>query len=228
MSVAPFFIDTAGDCPYHTFTPTTRGILVTEQAQIPCIEELDRAGYRPPPSLIVRAVRRLYVNARIALLRMRNPGLRIGVHPLIDFSRVRFDTWPGPIVIGNDCAILGGDFMGEIYVGDRVNLVRPCRIGGSSKYKVTVGSDTWIAPNCYIVPVTHKYKRKDLTITQQGSEGGDITIGEDCWIGANVVISPGVTIGKGAVIGANSVVTKDVPEYAVAVGAPAKVVGSRE
>jgi len=50
----------------------------------------------------------------------------------------------------------------------------------------------------------------------------------DVWVGANTVILDGVTIGKGAVLGASSVVTKDVPEYAVVVGNPAKVVKYRK
>ena len=52
---------------------------------------------------------------------------------------------------------------------------------------------------------------------------GDVTIGNDVWIGENVTILSGVTIGDGAVIGAGSVVAKDVPQYAVMVGNPAKL-----
>ena len=51
-----------------------------------------------------------------------------------------------------------------------------------------------------------------------------VTIGDDCWIGGNVTIMPGVNIGKGCTIGAGSVVTKDIPEFSVAIGSPAKVV----
>ena len=51
-----------------------------------------------------------------------------------------------------------------------------------------------------------------------------ITIGDDCWLGANVTVLPGVTIGKGCTIAAGAVVTKDVPEYSVAMGVPARVV----
>jgi acetyltransferase-like isoleucine patch superfamily enzyme len=51
-----------------------------------------------------------------------------------------------------------------------------------------------------------------------------VTIGNDCWIGGNTVILPGVTIGKGSTIGAGSVVTRDTPEFSVAVGVPAKVI----
>ncbi|MGW5891923.1 CatB-related O-acetyltransferase [Priestia megaterium] len=52
-------------------------------------------------------------------------------------------------------------------------------------------------------------------------------IGNDVWCGANVVIMQGVKIGDGAVIGANAVVTKDIPEYAIAVGIPARVISYR-
>ena len=56
---------------------------------------------------------------------------------------------------------------------------------------------------------------------------GDVIIGNDVWVGAEALILSGVTIGDGAVIGARAVVTKDVPPYAIVVGAPASVVRSR-
>ncbi len=54
-----------------------------------------------------------------------------------------------------------------------------------------------------------------------------IEIGNDVWIGANAVLLPGVKVGNGAVIGAGAVVTKDVPDYAIVVGVPAKVLRYR-
>ena len=51
-----------------------------------------------------------------------------------------------------------------------------------------------------------------------------VEIGDGAWLGENVVVGPGVRIGRGAVIGANSVVLEDIPDHAVAVGAPARVV----
>ena len=51
-----------------------------------------------------------------------------------------------------------------------------------------------------------------------------MVIGDDSWIGGGVVILPGVTIGRGCTVGAMSVVTKDIPDFSVAIGQPAKVV----
>ena len=56
---------------------------------------------------------------------------------------------------------------------------------------------------------------------------GKVVISDNVFIGVNVVIAKPVTIGEGAVIGANSVVTRDIPPRAIAVGAPARVVGER-
>jgi len=52
-------------------------------------------------------------------------------------------------------------------------------------------------------------------------------VGSDVWIGASATILRGVSVGDGAVIGANSVVTKDVPNYAVVAGAPARIIRFR-
>jgi acetyltransferase-like isoleucine patch superfamily enzyme len=54
-----------------------------------------------------------------------------------------------------------------------------------------------------------------------------IKIGDDVWIGARVIILPGVSIGSGVIIGAGAVVTKDIPDWAIAVGNPARVVRYR-
>ena len=53
---------------------------------------------------------------------------------------------------------------------------------------------------------------------------GDVIIEDGCWLGVGVCILPGVKIGKNSVIGANSIVTRDVPEYSIAVGNPAQII----
>lgn len=66
-----------------------------------------------------------------------------------------------------------------------------------------------------------------LHIGDNSISKGPIIIGDDVWIGMNAIIMSGVNIGQGAAIGAGAIVTKDVPPYAVVVGAPAKVVKYR-
>ncbi len=61
----------------------------------------------------------------------------------------------------------------------------------------------------------------------EGNYKGDTVIGNDVWIGNSVTIMPGVKIGDGAIIGTNSVVTKDVPDYTIVGGNPAKEIRKR-
>ncbi len=86
---------------------------------------------------------------------------------------------------------------------------------------VTVGDNVLIAPNVSIYTAghpVHPFARNSMY-----EYGIPITIGDNVWIGGNVVICPGVNIGSGSVIGAGSVVTRDVPEYVIAVGNPCRV-----
>ena len=57
---------------------------------------------------------------------------------------------------------------------------------------------------------------------------GEVEIGDDVWIGAGAKILMGAKIGRGAVVGANAVVRGEIPDYAIAVGSPARVVKYRE
>ena len=62
----------------------------------------------------------------------------------------------------------------------------------------------------------------------QGASRKGIKIGKDCWIGSGVKILDGVTIGDGCIIAAGAVVNKDIPEYSIAGGIPARVIKSRK
>lgn len=92
---------------------------------------------------------------------------------------------------------------------------------------VTIGDDTSIAHGVSIMSETHVTADRDIPFKNQGMEYKPVKIGNDVWIGAKVTIMAGVTIGNKAIIGANSVVTRDVPDYAVVVGAPARVIKYR-
>ncbi|MDN3548272.1 acyltransferase [Mucilaginibacter aquaedulcis] len=89
---------------------------------------------------------------------------------------------------------------------------------------VSIGNEVMLAQNIVISGLNHGYQDVTISPRQQKEVCKQIIIGDDVWIGANAVITAGVTIGKHSVIGAGSVVTKDIPEFSVAIGNPAKVV----
>lgn len=78
----------------------------------------------------------------------------------------------------------------------------------------------------YITDCDHEYRNIDVSVINQGivQRGQKVSIGGGSYIGINAVIVGNVKIGNHCVIGANSVVTKDVPDYCVAVGSPARVI----
>ncbi|MEL6495022.1 MAG: acyltransferase [Cyanobacteria bacterium J06623_7] len=88
---------------------------------------------------------------------------------------------------------------------------------------VRIGRDCAIGPNCYITDHDHGLDSRFAPL-QQPMIARKTIIGDRVWLGANVTVLKGVQIGHDAVIGAGSVVTKNIPEQAIAVGIPAKVV----
>lgn len=94
--------------------------------------------------------------------------------------------------------------------------------------KVKIGKYCSIAPNVVIVGANHIFKDTSKTIKSQGSELKGIIIEDDVWIAANSTILDGVHIGKGSVIAAGAVVNKNVPEYSIVGGVPAKVIKFRK
>ena len=126
---------------------------------------------------------------------------------------------------------LGDD---EVFIEPPFNIDYGCNISLGKRFYanfnltildcslVTIGDRCMFGPNVSIFAATHESEvqsRRDNI-----ASGRPVVVGDDCWIGGNVVILPGVTIGRGCTIGAMSVVTKDVPEFSVAMGQPARVV----
>lgn len=119
-----------------------------------------------------------------------------------------------------------GTRNGTIEIGEYSNIGANCRLGTTSR--IRFGKHVLLAANCYIGGAQHRFDRLDVPIMRQGYESkGGVVIEDDCWLGAGVIVRDGVTIGTGSVIGAAAVVTRDVPPYSIAMGIPARVVGSR-
>jgi len=96
--------------------------------------------------------------------------------------------------------------------------------------KVQIMDNVLIASKVFITDLNHgNYKGINVTDPKTIPKNrkiytSPVLINKNVWIGENVCIMPGVTIGEGSIIGALSVVTKNIPEYSIAVGSPAKVI----
>ena len=91
---------------------------------------------------------------------------------------------------------------------------------------VTIGNRVLFGPFVSIFAATHE---TEVQSRRDGVEyARSVTIKDDCWIGGNVTIMPGVTIGRGCTVGSGSVVTRDIPDFSVAMGSPARVVKTVE
>ena len=139
----------------------------------------------------------------------------------------------------------------NVIIGKNVRISNNCEIGDNTYISyntvidnnVKIGKYCSIAPNVYIAPGNHPYNyitthpilydkfwQKRLKIPSYTIEQkNNITtqIGNDVWIGVNATILQGVKIGNGVVIGANAVVTKDLEDYCIAVGNPARIINYR-
>ena len=133
--------------------------------------------------------------------------------------------WPGYRLRGNHFSIVKTSIGQRTYlrrseIGRYAFIGRDCVINNS-----IIGNYTCIADGVQIGGMEHPYW--DYSISPQLSNqyvfGKQTIIGPDVWIAAGSIIKQGVKIGTGAVIGANSFVTKDVPDYAIVFGTPAKV-----
>lgn len=94
---------------------------------------------------------------------------------------------------------------------------------------VRIGKNVMMGTNCIIYTRNHRFDRLDIPMCEQGFDMvKPVIIEDDVWIGGRVTILPGVHVGTGVVIGAGAVVTKDVPEYSVIAGVPARIVKKRK
>ena len=111
----------------------------------------------------------------------------------------------------------------SLLIGNNVYIGRDCQINAWSR--IIIEDNVMIADRVLITDADHTYSDTHVPIKNQPIYSkGEILISEGCWIGVNSVIMPNVRIGKNAVVGANSVVTRDVPDFTVVAGAPAKII----
>ena len=146
-------------------------------------------------------------------------------------------TLVGPITVINHNIIIGHHvtiypgvmFWGDglIEIGNNVSIGNNTIIYSSDSGGVSIGSDTQVAAQCYIIDMDHGISA-DKKIFDQPNTVSPVIIGKDCWLGANVTVLKGSVIEDGAVIGAKGLVNGLVEKNSIAIGIPVKVIKNRE
>lgn len=112
--------------------------------------------------------------------------------------------------------------VGDLIIGDHTRIGLNNTIIGP----VSIGNHVNLAQNVTVSGLNHVFSEVDRRIDEQGVSTRPIRIEDDVWIGANSVILPGVTIGKHVIVAAGSIVTKNIPDYSVYGGNPARCIKS--
>ncbi len=167
----------------------------------------------------------------------RNPRprlwIRLFVNPLVHKKgkgtvirrQTRIDVFPwNNFTLGQNCTIESfttvNNGVGEVQIGNNSRV----GIGNTIIGPVKIGNDVILAQNIVISGLNHGYQDVKIPIKDQPVTMARINIEDEAWIGANSTIVSGVTIGKHCVVAAGSVVTKDVPDYSVVGGNPARII----
>lgn len=115
--------------------------------------------------------------------------------------------------------------------GKNIRIGNNSGIGINAKIRgpLTIGDNVMMAPDVLILTSNHCHDRIDIPMRLQGfTPTKEVVIEDDVWIGTRVIILPGVRIGKGSILAAGSVVTKDIQDYSIVGGCPAKLIKIRK
>ena len=164
---------------------------------------------------------------------LRHPGkITLGDRVAIDDYGMLDGSGAGDqgLILGNDVMISRNCVIqaktGPLKIGDRTDI--GCNVIISSISGISIGNSVLIAGNCYIGGGRYISDRLDIPLMDQGLfSKGTVEISDDVWLGAGAIVLDGVKIGKGCIVGAGAVVTKDLPDYAIATGVPAKIMKIR-
>lgn len=142
----------------------------------------------------------------------------------------------GGITIGNnfslgrnsiiECTGVIRELGEELIIGENVGIAANAFI--AMRGTITIGDNTIFGPGVSIHAENHNFSDLNKPIRKQGATRKEVTIGKDCWIGSKAVILDGVNIGNHVIVAAGAVVTKDVPDYAIVGGVPAKIIKQRK
>lgn len=163
------------------------------------------------------------------ILRTKCMGLKSNGKKSCIFKPMQVDNPTGislgdEVFVGHYSWLIGASSPADIglHIGNNCVIGHFAHIVATKQ--VIIEDGVLAADKVFITDCTHSYLDVNLPVSEQEILfSGPVSIGEGSWLGENVCVC-GVSIGKHCVVGANSVVTKDLPDYCVAVGAPAKII----
>jgi acetyltransferase-like isoleucine patch superfamily enzyme len=163
---------------------------------------------------------------------IHHSDLRMGANILIGDRVVIYQAEKGgPVEMGDQVhilrdAIIETGFGGYLTIGSGSTVNPRCQLNAYVA-PIQIGRGVQLAPNCALYSYDHGFAPGEPIREQPLQTRGGITIDDDVWLGVGVIVLSGVHIGKGSVIGAGSIVTHDIPDEAIAVGNPARVIKIR-
>jgi acetyltransferase-like isoleucine patch superfamily enzyme len=182
-------------------------------------------------TLLLRALRRQLRRGRRVLPRLRyllrrwqfdsagrRGAIEAGVRILGD-ARIHL----GERVTLRRGVVLAGN--GRLHIGSGTTINDGCQI--SAFDEIHIGANCMFAPRVCVLDIDHRFDTRTQSLREQGYRTAPVHIGDDVWLGVNVVVLRGVRIGRGAIVAANSVVTRDVADFAIVAGAPARLLRMR-
>lgn len=187
--------------------------------------------------IVKRILKKIFSKKKKSFIKAEVVGLTKGGNSQIN-GNIDIRKLGGEVVIGCDCLIDGSLVVeteeGKIKVGDNVFIGGGTIIGATSEIKIK--DDVLISFQCILQDsdnhnLRYSIRKKDIADWKNNRYHNweetvkkPICIGKGAWLGARVIVLKGVTIGEGAIIGAGSVVTKNVPDWTIVAGNPAKVI----
>ena len=178
---------------------------------------------------LARLSRKGFISPSVVI---HHADLHLGAHVFMDDRVVIYQReHGGGISLGEGVyiyrdTILETGYGGTITIGQDSSIHPRCQLNAYLS-PIQIGRGVMIAPNCAFYPYDHGVSPGETIRSQPLKSKGGITIGDEAWLAFGVIVLGGVRIGNGAAVAAGSVVTRDIPDGAIAAGVPARVIKMR-
>lgn len=162
------------------------------------------------------------VNAKRVLWALAHPLFRLSPRPLFGWRRLLLRAFGAQV--GRKVHVYSTtriEMPWNLSVGDWSSLGE--RVHVYNLGPVSIGQRATVSLGALLCAGSHDHRQRSLPLVRP-----PIDVGDDVWVCAEAFVGPGVRIGNGAVVAARAVVARDVPDWAIVAGNPARVVGQRE